>query len=225
MSRKKYFSLIAALFYTAAILFLHSCIDLYNTKKDPILHLYTSPKFSNYKLDKIGLLPMVRDDTTSVGTFYSTNYFFKLLKLSFPKKKFEMIEISHLTDYDSLLIPNLIDSIESSKHMDLGKFYSYDLDTLLNNKNVDAVLIGSINDKDNLFGSSYDVRYRSFLFAYSTECEFSYYLISMRDGRVLWKADVIGTESYYYERVQAIFPPLDAAISKGIDAIIPKLPF
>ena len=57
-----------------------------------------------------------------------------------------------------------------------------------------------------------------------TSCQFTYYLISLKDGRVLWKANILGEEGYYLLDREEIFAPLDYAISNGIDKVIDKIP-
>lgn len=198
-----------------------------------IISQFRSSKISNYQLERIALLPMTDDDTTNTGTFYSTNHFINKLSARFPKIKFEISDISEVIKTDSLAVPKLVDSIEKNKYLKLSDFYNSDWGKLLPNDAYDAMFIGAIDScydhsEIDKLDWNFDKLYVRRVFVRS--CYFSYYLISLLDGKVLWKAKVLG-EAANYEDTDVIyhfsssdeFPPLDSAISAGIDKMIPTI--
>ena len=86
----------------------------------------------------------------------------------------------------------------------------------------DAVLIGTIDSIHISPGVSLGSYSK---YGWRTFCKFTYYLMSLKDGKILWKADVNGeeiweTKNFYINEI----PPVDAAISNGIDIMIDVLP-
>ena len=62
------------------VLFVTACNKLFDNivwPKNKIISLYESPNIDSYKIRSVVLLPMIPDDTTDAGTFYSTNHFIK----------------------------------------------------------------------------------------------------------------------------------------------------
>ncbi|MHB8930011.1 MAG: hypothetical protein ACYC5R_05370 [Melioribacteraceae bacterium] len=208
-----YLSLFALL---PSLLYLNGCRDLVPESK--LLDLYTSPKIKEYNIRKVALLPMAQDDTTDSGTYYSTNHFFNELQKNYSDIKFVVPDLNESNGYDTL-IPNFIESIEKLKRLDLKSFFNTDIGASVDEENPDAIIIGKIDRT--IPKSGFIRRY----YANVVSCEFRYYLISLVDGRVLWKADVLGEEGYYLSQIIDLFPPLDLALSNGIDKIITNLPF
>ena len=199
------------------LLFLNSCKNV--TPTNQILSLYISPKISAYMIQKVALLPMAQDDTTDSGTFYSTNHFFNELQKNYSDIKFVVPDLNESNGYDTL-IPNFIESIEKLKRLDLKSFFNTDIGASVDEENPDAILIGKIDRT--IPKSGFIRRY----YANVVSCEFRYYLISLVDGRVLWKADVLGEAGYYiFQQEVDLYPPIDNAISNGIDKIVTSLPF
>jgi hypothetical protein len=161
---------------------------------------------------------MTEDDSSDTGTFYSTNHFYNELKKNFPQVKFVIPTPNQEEDYDTL-VSLFIDSVEKHKRLDLKSFFNTDIGDSVDKENPDAILIGRIDKRTPKAGF---VRH---YYANVISCEFRYYLISLLDGRVLWKADVLGEEGYYVSEEFVKYPPLDFAISNGIDKIIAILPF
>ena len=206
--------IILALFFPACI----QNFESYIYPKNEILHLYKSPKIDSYHFQKVALLPMVQDDTTHNGTFYSTNHFLNVLERKFPNKTFFIPSPGESGIADSL-IPSLIESIEKLKKLDLKDIYNSELAYSIEEENPDAILIGTFSKFT--LGKGYSMRFRATI----TSCEITYYLISLKDGRVLWKAHALGEEGYYLLQNDEIYPPLDYSISNGIDKMVEVIPF
>jgi len=176
-----------------------------------VVKLYTSPKFDLYSFKKIAVAPMMNDDTTDTGTFYATNHFINELESKFGAINFFIPSYHDSTDSDSLTI-RIAESIEKDKHLDLKSFYETDLGNAIMKENADAVFIGIVTDFYSSLGYSYS-KSRRFYPATLTKCEFTYYLISLKDGRVLWRAVISASEGYYLLLPKVKYPPLDLAIS------------
>ncbi|MCX6170914.1 MAG: hypothetical protein NTX65_16385 [Ignavibacteriales bacterium] len=198
------------------LLFLNTCENIVPINK--ILTIYTSPKINAYTIHKVVLLPMAQDDTTNSGTFYSTNHFFNMLAENYANIEFVLPSIGDSVQCDTL-IPNFIESIEKLKRLDLKNFFNSEIGSAVYEENPDAILIGRIDKSTSKTGFAMGN------YANVISCEFRYYLISLGDGRVLWKAEALGEEGYYIFQSGDIYPPLDNAISNGIDKIINRLPF
>ncbi len=183
-----------------------------------ILNLYMSPKIGEYMIQKVALLPMAQDDTTDSGTFYSTNHFFNELRRNYPNMEFVVPPIDVANEYDTLIL-SFINDVEKLKKLDLKLFFDSQVGYSVGEENLDAILIGRIDTCETKTGLV------SGGFAFVTSCEFRYYLISLVDGRVLWKANILGEGDYPVVKHGLSYPPLDYAISNGIDKIITSLPF
>ena len=203
------------------LIFFQACtapLIKYLHPKNEILHVYTSPQINNYTLRKIAILPMAQDDTTDTGTYYFTNHLVNLLGKKFPELDFYIPDYSPPELTDSL-IPVFIDSIEKLKRFDLRSIYSSGLSESMEIEKPDAILIGNYSKL--LMSKGYSTRYP----ATQISCEVSNYLISMREGRVLWKAVAQAEEGYYLLKDKEVYPPLDYAISNGIDKILDVIKF
>ena len=188
-----------------------------------IAEFYMTPKYSSYKIETVALLPMAYDDTTEVGTFYSTNHFYN--RLSEEYDSFKLIDIDKFVSSDSITIDNLLISIRDSLRINIDTFYTTDLGKFLKNNNCDAILLGNvyeyyhIQNEPNLFKWLYIDK--------GIKVNFNYFMVSLFDGSILWAANINGVSKYTYELVypprQIPNPPLDTAISNGIDALLIKL--
>ncbi|MFA7228709.1 MAG: hypothetical protein WC061_06720 [Melioribacteraceae bacterium] len=198
--------------------------DDYIAPVSRIVKVYKSPGFDSYRLNKIALAPMMNDDTTDFGTLYSTNHFLNSLEQNFEKTKFFIPELTESSDPDSL-IPWIAESIEEVRHLDLKYFSDTDLGYTVLKDSADAVFIGLVHSVSAKKGNSFSRVSRRFFKSTLISCDFTYYLVSLKDGRVLLKFDMRGEEGFYLNLGVEIYPELDTAISNGIDKIIEVLPF
>lgn len=188
-----------------------------------IKEFYIAPNFSNYKIKTVALLPMAYDDTTDIGTFYSTNYLYNRLSEEF--KNFHLVDIDKIVASDSTTIDDLLISISDRSRINVDSFYNTDLGKFLQINNCDAILLGNVYKF-----SRYENRPLRHEWLYAnkiTLCHFNYFMVSLHDGSILWSANVTGVSDYTYEIVYppkpTYYPPLDEAISNGIDALLVKL--
>jgi hypothetical protein len=188
-----------------------------------------SPKINNYRIESIALLPLKKDDTTSTGTFYSTNYFLKSLKENYPNYKFEVLDIGQALLSDSLIVEKAIESIELKHKADLKNLDTTEMGDSLRLINVDVIILGRINNPSKNLRFWIEPGFVT-MASWSTGCNFTYYMVSLKDGRVLWMSNVLGTANYQeeveysWDYEKNLYPPLDMAISNGIDKIINTLP-
>ncbi|MFA5805108.1 MAG: hypothetical protein WC879_10730 [Melioribacteraceae bacterium] len=192
--------------------------------RSAVISIYKSPKFDDYKFKTVALIPIWPDDTTDQGTFYATNHFLNRLKEKFPNILFTMPKVDSLMHADSLAVNKIIDSVEKLKRLDIRIFSNTDFGYSVDEYAPDAMLIGKINKVINKTGFSPGRIYRR-VKATLTSCDFTYYLVSLSDGRVLWKAHVLGEDGYYLYSDESKYVPLDIAISNGIDIMMDKIPF
>ena len=221
MMKKKFYLLIPLLVILPAC---STIISNFLYPRSSITYIYQSPKYSQYNLSKIAIAPMMNDDTTEVGTLYSTNHFINALEKKYKKLKFFIPDTKNTGDPDSLVFW-IAQSIEEKKHLDLNDFYATDLGDAIRKGNADAVFIGVVDLVDYKNGAAYNSRAREFSKTTITSCYFTYYLISLKDGRVLFKISALGEEGFYVYSGDDVYPELDYAISNGMDQIIEKLPF
>src|SRR3989339_465369 len=210
-----------------SIISLSGCDELLDRviiPRNVVLSMYQSPKIDQYKINSIALLPMAPDDTTDRGTFFATNHFLNSLKQKFPNTKFEVPLVDSIMTFDSLATVEIISSIEKLRRLDLKYFFDTDLGYAVEEYAADAMLIGMINKIIKKKGFSSGRGIFKPVDATLTSCQFTYYLISLKDGRVLWKAKILGEEGYYLLDKEEIFAPLDYAISNGIDKVIDRIP-
>jgi len=219
--------LLLFLFSLSSIILFSGCDGLPQRIMPPenkILSAYESPKLNLYKIRSVSLLPMIPDDTTDSGTFYSTNHFLNSLKGKFPNTKFIIPPVDSVIASDSLAILKVIKSVEQMKKLDLKYFFDTDLGYSVNSDSTDAMIIGMINKVTEKKGYTTSGEFWGIQPASLISCQFTYYLISLKDGRVLWKAQVLGEEGYTLSSWDLIYPPLDNAISNGIDKLINEIP-
>jgi hypothetical protein len=231
-SNEKYFFIIILLVSFNFI----SCLERF-TPESRIIAVTQNAKISNYQFEKIALLPLLNDDTTNTGTFYSTNHFLIKLTKQYSKINFDIPGINFILKSDSLVIPRLIDTIELKRYLDLDSFYVSELGIFLEQEKFDAVFIGTLEHCYDLNGfDRFDWSPGNLYFEriYLRNCYFSYYLISLDDGKVLWGARVLGQDANYLDpeflytsNGQSKFyfyPPVDCAISNGIDVMMSAMP-
>lgn len=188
-----------------------------------VKEFYFDANFHDYQIETIALLPMEYDDTTDTGTFYSTNYFYnKLLTIN----KYNLIDIDKFSASDSSDIVMILRSLKDSLKVNLDTLFSTSLGKFLKSQNCDAIIIGNVFDFNTYYYSSrsYGLYIRLICV---TECNFNYFMVSLKDGKILWAAKVDGKANYqdytYLLEAKIIYPPLDVAISNGIDALLVKL--
>ncbi len=207
-----YFSLFAGILLT-------SCRQA--NESNSIISYYENPIISSYQIEKIALLPILPDDSTNFGAYFSTNHFYNIIDERFPS--IELADIDWVREFDCSFVDKQIDAINTTKRFDIETFYSSQPGYYLMEDGYDAVLIGAIDSIQHsigiFIGNSFPAR------GWLTFCNFTYFLVSLKDGRILWKANVNGEESnimdnYFIKE----FPPLDYAISNGIDRMINVLP-
>jgi hypothetical protein len=217
-------SFLISLFLILSFSGCNELLDKIIIPRSAVISIYKSPKFDNYKLKTVALIPMSPDDTTDQGTFYATNHFLNRLKEKYPDILFTVPKVDSLMSSDSLLVSKIIDSIEKLRRFDISSFFKNDFGKAVDEYAPDAMLIGKINKVINKTGFSPGKIYRR-VKATLTSCDFTYYLVSLSDGRVLWKAHVLGEDGYYLYSDESKYVPLDIAISNGIDIMIDKIPF
>ncbi|MBA4406442.1 hypothetical protein C0389_04125 [bacterium] len=182
------------------------------------MNIYRSPKITSYTIQKVAIIPMAQDDATQNGTFYPTNHFLNILEKRFPTRTF-FVPIPDNSNAVDSLISDLIGSIEKLKRLDFKIINNSELAYSIIKEKPDAVLIGNFGKLTN------DKRYKGRARATLTSCEITYYLVSMKDGGVLCKANALGEEGYYLPKNIEAYPPLDYAISNAIDKIVEKILF
>lgn len=185
-----------------------------------VIDFFRNPDYGKYKIENIALLPMANDDTTSTGTFYSTNYFFNRL-LEIPS--INMVDLDKIISSDSAAIYEQLKSININKKFNLNLFLKSDLGIWLTENNCDAAILGNVTNFKMYYYTWYNID-NQFMITTATVCNFNYYMISMRDGSLLWAANIDG-EAIYMDKLPVIpdYPPLDEAISSGIDSLLEKL--
>ncbi len=198
-----------------------SACDDFIEPTNRIIEYYVSPQASTYQIKTVALFPMAKDDTTDTGTFYSTNHFINRLEKIFPHIKFSIPSLVGLTDKDSLLIPHLAQSIENEKKLNLQEFNSSQLGNSLPEDKPEMLIIGKINSFSYKKGIGLvKNEFIHFEFRTITSCDFTYYLVSLTDGSIIFKFRAVGEAANYSYRINNDFPPLDLAISDGIDLIL-----
>lgn len=227
MNYRKTTGLLLLLSTLSFIIFFSACNELLDRivwPKNQVLSVYESPKLNLYKIRSVTLLPIVPDDTTDNGTFFATNHFLNSLKQKFPNTKFAVPLVDSIMAFDSLAISKIIDSIEKLRRLDLKYFFDTDISYTVDEESTDAMIIGRINKVIKKKGYTPSRIHYGIQPATLISCQFTYYLISLKDGRVLWKANILGEGGYSLDGPDIIYPPLDYAISNGIDKIIDIIP-
>lgn len=207
-------------FLLLALVTLYGCDDFIQPTNH-IIDYYVSPDANKNEIKKVALFPMAKDDTTNTGTFYSTNHFINNLEKYYDSIKFFIPSIDTLVAADSLFVPHFIDKIEISKNLNLESFDSSGVGKIIAKDHADAIIIGKINNVSyrNGVGLVRD-EFLHFEFRSITSCDFTYYLISLTDGKIIWKIRTIGEAVNYSHHKDEVYPPLDMAISNGIDLIL-----
>jgi len=207
-----------------AMFSLSGCMGMMNVHRPEnyTREAYATPKIKTYDFRNVVLLSMPKDDTTDTGTFYSTSHFFNQLKSKFPKVEFELADIGDTLDADSTALNKLIKSADRANKIDLAALHSPELDSLIKNENPDALIFGTINNIDRKNGYKQN-RHRMNQINITT-CDFTYYMISIPDGKIIWKARIIGEASNLNPQSPLKYPPLDSAISNGIDRLMNAIP-
>lgn len=188
-----------------------------------IKEFYIAPNFKDYKIETVALLPMAYDDTTNIGTFYSTNYFYNNLA---ELNTYKLVDIDKIASSDSSTISEQLISIKDNYRIDLDSFFVTPLGSFLKAQNCDAIIIGNVFDYSNYYYS--DTKLGMFsIFNITTVANFNYFMVSLLDGSVLWAANIDCKATYKVRSSSYLavlgYPPLDIAISNGIDILLDKL--
>jgi hypothetical protein len=164
-------------------------------------------------------MPMVWDDTTDEGTFYSTNHFIN--KIYTLREGIELADIDSLRKFNCDTIITMFNKIGDKQEINLDSIYSTKVKRNIYEDNCDAILVGTIDTAwyHERTGISNLSEWAS------TDCKFNYYMFSLRDGKLLWRIRVRGSNDNYTSLDDIYFPPLDVAISSGIDYFFDEFPF
>lgn len=220
----KYLSIIPhGLKFLLLTIFFTSCYFSPNQLSNSINQFYQSPKAQYYSIKSIALLPMANDDTTDIGTYYSTNYFYnKLTQLP----NISIIDIDKIIPSDSFVVSNLLEILISKAYIDVQALYETDLGKYLKQNNCDALIIGQVNNYNKYYNTWFN-KFSQVYISNITLCNFFYCMISLFDGSIIWVADIESFEEYIDPLSKSpddySCPPIDEAISKGIDLLYNKL--
>jgi hypothetical protein len=214
---------------TTLVLSIDGCVELSSFVSSKVLNIYRDPDAEDYQIKRIALIPMANDDTTDTGTFYSTSHFLNLLNdSSFADLKCEIPDVDSLIRSDTALVKNLIESIGKKHKFDFNDSAVVKLRSFLEGGDYDAVIIGKINrwDRGRKYYTDLDKLLRfKFYPALTTSCDFTYFMVSLRDGSIVWVAWTLGAAGNYdFDEYMRDYPPLDEAISNGIDMMINTIP-
>lgn len=139
---------------------------------------------------------------------------------------YNLEDIDKITSSDSSTISDQLNSIRENFWIDLDSFYVTPLGSFVKAQNCDAIIIGNVFDYSNYYYS--DTKLGMFSsFNITTAANFNYFMVSLFDGSVLWAAN-LDCKATYKLRVSSYFavlgyPPLDLAISNGIEILLDKL--
>lgn len=211
------------LLLTLALISLYGCDSLIKPT-NYIVDYYVSPQAQSYQTKTVALFPMAKDDTTDTGTFYSTNYFINNLEKFYSGIKFFIPSLDTLTAKDSLFITHCFDKVESDNQLNMESFNLSELRNYLAPNKPDAIIIGKVNNVSYRKGVGLvQDEFLDFKFRTIISCDFTYYLISLTDGKIIWRIQIIGEAvNNSYHRDEG-YPPLDMAISNGIDLILDEV--
>jgi hypothetical protein len=196
-------------------LLLSSCIGEFSIVREH----YRYPDIRQYRINNVGIMPMVMDDTTDNGTFYSTNYLLKSLKQNHTNYKFSIVDVDNAVKHDPDYVKNVVQLIRRDQRLSNSTMRATGLDSVLNRDSIDAILIGNINKVN--YGKYFITRDHHLVQCKMVKCDFTYYLVSIYDGQILWRYRTIGTA---LNNNKPDYPPLDVAISNGIDEFINSIP-
>ena len=184
-----------------------------------IFDVYKNPEFNNYNIRRIALLPMVWDDTTEDGTYYSTNHFIN--KIYNEREDVDLADIDSLRNLDSSPVLKMVYNMGSKTKINLDSVYASPIGDYLNEDGCDAIMAGAI---DTVWFHAWNSSSDNKVWV-STHCIFNYYMFSLVDGELLWKTQINISANSYVSNEDIFYPPLDVAISAGIDYFFPKFPF
>ena len=205
--------------YLRFLLFASLSLSILLSACSEIFDIYKNPEFDSYNIHRIALLPMMWDDTTEDGTFYSTNHFIN--KIYDERDDVDLADIDSLRNLDYSPVLKMFKSIGNEKQINLDSIYASPIGNFLSEDGCDAIMVGTI---DTVWFHTWISSSDNKLWA-STHCIFNYYLFSLIDGELLWKTRINMSSNQYVSSDDLYFPPLDAAISAGIDYFFYKFPF
>ncbi len=192
------------------------------------VHTFKSKNITSYNIKKLALLPIIPDTKDSSGTFFSTNYFCDLLADEYPN--LEIANIDDIRKHESDFIPDMIKDLKQFRILNKRGFLETDLGISLNDWKCDAVIVGCVDST--VYQSSWVMTETlpGVSKGRKTICYFSYFLVSMKDGKVLWKSSAKGSEIFLGKRVDKrgnqliIYPPVDNAITNGLELVAEEFP-
>lgn len=213
-TRSKYYLLLVWLMF-----FLTSCI--YYAKVPRIKNVFVSKQISSYKIESIAVLPIIPDDSSKIGAYFSTNYLYNIIYDDYPA--IDIANLDWIREFDNSIVDEEIQNLKTIKRFDLNAFENSNLGRNIISEKYDAILIGNIDSvkfsEGMVFGTDGILR------AWITSCSFRYFLISITDGKVLWAASC-QSESYNYISNYFLkeYPSVEQAISIGIDEMVKIFP-
>lgn len=203
------------------LIVLTSCI--YSDSPPLIKKIYTNKKISSYGVKSIAVLPVSPDDSTDSGTYFSTNHLYNILYDDY--SSIELADIDWVRSFDNSMLKKEVEKIKIIKRFDIDSFYTTDLGYNLIEEGYDAAIMGKVDTVDNYYGFYLELNNGSLTRGWITSCTFTYYLVSLKNGIVLWSAEC-KSEAFNYMSNFLIknYPPVDNAISNGIDKMVEVLP-
>lgn len=218
--KKKMFSFARNCFLPfVLILFITSCIHI---EKGPIIkNVFVSKDIASYKIESLAVLPLMPDDSSNIGAYFATNFLYNIFYDDYPNV--DIADLDWIRKFDNSIVDEEIQSLKAMKRFDLKIFENSDLGRNIIYEEYDAVLIGNIENikytEGLVFGTDAILR------AWVTSCSFRYYIISLNDARVLWAASC-QSDSYNYldNYLLREYPPVDKAITNGLDEIVLTIP-
>jgi hypothetical protein len=219
MKNRSILKSINLLFLSGIIFLLSSCI--YFERPPRIDNVFVSKHISSYDVESIAILPIIPDDSSNTGAYFATNHLFDILYNNYPS--IDITDLQWIRKYDNSIIDKEIQDLKILHRFNMDEFEKSELGSNIISEEYDAVLIGGIDSTDSTMGFflSMDGSIR----AWRTSCAFEYFLISLKDGRVLWTTTCEGEAFNQMDNLfKKSYPPVDVAISNGIDKMEETFP-
>jgi hypothetical protein len=219
MKRKSFLKFINVLFLIEIIFLLSSCI--YFERPPRIDNVFVSKHISSYDVESIAVLPIIPDDSSNTGAYFATNHLFDILYNNYPS--IDITDLQWVRKFDNSIVDKEIQSLKTANRFDMEEFEKSELGSNIIAEEYDAVIIGAIDSTDSTSGIflAPDGSVR----VWRTYCSFEYFLVSLKDGRILWattcEGEVYNQMDNFFKKV---YPPVDMAISNGIDKMAETFP-